>query len=81
MINHIQNIFCLHNVCVCVVYIYIYIYIFIRGVTDHKIHGSIRHSGVTVWYVFDRGGNWICRNVGNISVLNHEGEPILIIGL
>ncbi len=37
------------------IYIYIYIYIYIRGVTDHKIHGSIRHSGVTVWYVFDGG--------------------------
>ncbi len=22
------------------------------------------------------GGNWLLRNVGNISVLNHEGEPM-----
>ncbi len=39
-------------------YIYIYIYIYIRGVTVHKIHGSV-HSGVTVRYVFDMGGGAI----------------------
>ncbi len=33
--------------------------IYIRGVTVHKIHGSIRHSGVTVRYVFDTGGGAI----------------------
>ncbi len=22
------------------------------------------------------GGDWLCRNVGNVSVLNHEGEPM-----
>ncbi len=39
--------------------------------------GSIRHSGVTVRYVFDTGGgDWLCHNVGNISVLKHEGKPV-----
>ncbi len=46
-------------------YNYIYIYIYSRGVMVHKIHGSVRY-----------GGNWLRRNVGNISVLNHEGEPM-----
>ncbi len=22
------------------------------------------------------GGDWLCHNVGNISVLNHEGKPV-----
>ncbi len=40
----------------------------------HKIHSSVRYdSGVTVRYVWGRG-NWLRLNVGNISVLNHEGE-------
>ncbi len=32
-------------------------------------HGSVcfRYGG---------RGNWLSRNVGNISVLNHEGEPM-----
>ncbi len=40
--------------------------------TSNSRYSSIRHSGVTVRY----GGNWLRRNVGNISVLNHEGEPV-----
>ncbi len=46
--------------------------IYIRGVTVHKIHDSIRHSSVRFRY--GGRGNWLYRNVGNISVLNHEGE-------
>ncbi len=40
--------------------------------------GSIRHSGVSRLGTFSiRGrGDWLCSNVGNISVLNHEGEPM-----
>ncbi len=58
-----------------------YIYnIYIRGVTVHKIHGSvsIRHSGVTVRYVFGKGGGAIgyVAMLEIISVLNHEGKPI-----
>ncbi len=37
--------------------------------------GSIRHSGVMVQYVW-YGGNSLRCNVGNIYVLNHEGEPM-----
>ncbi len=51
----------------------------IRGCngSQNSRFGSIRHSGVTVRYVFDTvGGNWLRRNVGNISVLNLEGEPM-----
>ncbi len=54
--------------------------IYILGVvTVHKIHGSVRYD--TVVSQFDtfsiRGaGNRLRRNVGNISVLNHEGEPM-----
>ncbi len=62
------------------IYIYIiYIYIYIRGVTVHKIHGSVRYDTVVSRFgMFSiRGaGNWLRRNVGNISVLNHEGEPM-----
>ncbi len=36
----------------------------------------MRHSVVSVRYVFDTGGNLLCCSVGNISVLNHEAEPM-----
>ncbi len=32
-------------------------------------HGSLR-------FRYGWQGNWVRRNVGNISVLNHEGEPM-----
>ncbi len=32
------------------IYIYIYIYIYIRGVTVHKIHGSVRYDTVVSWF-------------------------------
>ncbi len=50
-----------------------------RGVMVHKIHSSVRYDKVVSWFgTFSiRGrGNWLRRNVGNISVLNHEGEPM-----
>ncbi len=50
----------------------------IRGVTVHKIDGSVRYDTVvSLFGMFRYGGrgNW-CGNVGNISVLNHEGEPM-----
>ncbi len=45
-----------------------------KGITVHKIHSSV---DTTQWLsqfgTFSiRGGNWLRRNVGNISVLNHE---------
>ncbi len=52
-------------------YVYIYIYIYIRGVTVHKIHGSVRYDTVVSRFgMFSiRGrGNWLRPNVGNISV-------------
>ncbi len=52
--------------------IYIYIYIYIRGVTVHKINGSVRYD--IVHFRYGGQGNWLGCNVGNISVLNHEGE-------
>ncbi len=58
---------------------YIYIYIYIRGVTVHKIHGSVRYDTVVSrfgMFLIGGGGNWLCLNVGNISVLNHEGKPM-----
>ncbi len=47
---------------------------YIRGVTVHKIHGSVRYDTVVSRFgTFSiRGGNWLCRNV----FLNHEGEPM-----
>ncbi len=42
-----------------------------RGVTVHKIHGSVRYDTVVSrlgTFLIRRGGNWLCRNVGNISV-------------
>ncbi len=51
------------------------IYIYIRGVTVHKLHGSVRYDTVMSRFgTFSiRGrGNWLCRNVGYISVLNHD---------
>ncbi len=55
--------------------------IFIRGVTDYKIHGSVRYDTVVSRFgTFSirggGGGDCLCRNVGNISVLNHEDEPM-----
>ncbi len=35
---------------------HIYIYIYIRGVTVHRMYGSVRYSGVTDQCVFDGGG-------------------------
>ncbi len=58
------------------IYIYIILYIYIRGVTVHKIHGSVRYDTVVSRFgMFSiRGAG---RNVGNIFVLkNHEGEPM-----
>ncbi len=48
-----------------------------RGVTVHKIHGSVRYDTVVSRFgMFSiRGGGAMC-NVGNNSVLNHEGEPM-----
>ncbi len=46
----------------------------------HKIHVSVRYDTVVSRFgIFSiRGvGNWSRRNVGNISVLNHEGEPMI----
>ncbi len=63
---------------------HIYKYIYIRGVTVHRMYGPVRYDTVVsqVRFVFDMGGegggNWLCYNVGNISVLNHEGKPIHI---
>ncbi len=49
-------------------------------VTVHKIHGSVRYDTMVSRFAtfFDTGGggNWLRRNVGNISVLNHEGKPM-----
>ncbi len=50
-----------------------------RGVTVHKIHGSVRYDTVVSRFgMFSiRGAGQLLRsNVGNISVLNHEGEPM-----
>ncbi len=50
-----------------------------RGVTVHKIHGSVRYDTVVSRFgMFSiRGaGQLVTSNVGNISVLNHEGEPM-----
>ncbi len=55
------------------IYIYIYIYKGCNGSQNSRF-GSKRHSGVTVRY--GGQGNWLSRNVGNISVLNHEGKPM-----
>ncbi len=67
-------------ICGMYTYIYIYIYIYIRGVTVHKIHGSVRYDTVVsrfgMFSIRGGRGNWLSRNVGNISVLNHEGEPM-----
>ncbi len=45
-----------------------------KGITVHKIHSSVRYDTVVSQFgTFSiRGGNWLRRNVGNISVLNHE---------
>ncbi len=55
------------------------------GVVVHKIHDSVQNDTVVsrfgMFSIWGGRGNWLRRNVGNISVLNHEGEPILIIGL
>ncbi len=43
------------------------------------MYGSVRYDRVVSRFgTFSiRGrGKWLCHNVGNISVLNHEGEPI-----
>ncbi len=48
------------------------IYIYIRGVTVHKINGSVQYD--IVHFRYGGQGNWLGCNVGNISVLNHEGE-------
>ncbi len=61
--------------------LYIYCtYIYIRGVTVHK--KTVRLD-TTQWCYSQFGtfsirgrGNWLCRNIENISVLNHEGEPM-----
>ncbi len=47
-----------------------------RGVTVQKIHGSVRYDTVVSRFgTFSiRGG--IYSNVGNISVLSHEGKPM-----
>ncbi len=61
------------------IYTHIYTYIHIRGVTVHKIHSSVRYDTVVSrfgMFSIRGGGNWLRRNVGNISVLNHEGEPM-----
>ncbi len=45
----------------------------------HKMYGSVRYDRVVSRFgTFSiRGrGKWLCHNVGNISVLNHEGEPM-----
>ncbi len=58
------------------IYIYIYIYMGCNS-SQNSWFGSIQQSDVTVRYVFDTGGGAIgCRNVGNISVLNHKDEPM-----
>ncbi len=60
-------------VCVCVC-----VCICIRGVTVHKIHGSVRYDTVVSrfgMFSMQGAGNWLRHNVGNISVLNHEGKP------
>ncbi len=50
-----------------------------RGVTVHKIHGLVRYDTVVSRFgTFSIRGrdNWLRSNVGNISVLNHEGKPM-----
>ncbi len=50
-----------------------------KGVTVHKIHGSVQYNTVVSrfsTFSIQGWGNWLCCNVGNISVLNHEGEPM-----
>ncbi len=45
-------------------YIYIYTVYYGCNGSQNSRFGSIRHSGVTVRYVFDTGrGNWLCCNV------------------
>ncbi len=41
----------------------------VRFDTTQWCHGLIR-------FRYGGQGNWLRRNVGNISVLNHEGEPM-----
>ncbi len=72
--------------CVCLyvrTYVYIYIYMGCNGSQNSGFNTTQWCHGLVCfrWGGGGGGGNWICRNVGNISVLNHEGEPILIIGL
>ncbi len=59
---------------------YVCMYVCFRGVTVHKIHGSVRYDTVVsrfgMFSIRGGRGNWLRRNVGNISVLNHEGEPM-----
>ncbi len=58
------------------VYVCIYIYIYIRGVTVHKIHGSVRYDTVV-----SRFGMFSIRGAGQLGMLeiflflNHEGKP------
>ncbi len=52
------------------VFLYMCMCVCIRGVTVHKIHCLVR-------FRYGGRGNWLHRNVGNISVVNHEGKPSL----
>ncbi len=59
----------------CSVYkvcVFVCVYIHIRGVTVRFDTTQWCHGSVSFWY--GERDNWSCRNVGNISVLNHEGE-------
>ncbi len=52
---------------------------YIRGVTVHKIHGSVRYDTVVSRFgMFSiRGaGQLVTSQCWNISVLNREGEPM-----
>ncbi len=55
------------------------------GGTVHRIHGSVLYDTVIsrlgMYLIRGGRGNLLRHNVGNIFVLNHEGLPILIIGL
>ncbi len=73
-------------VCVCI-YIYIYIhthihiyihtYIYKRcNCSQNSRFGTSQRCPCLVRFRYGGQGNWLRRNVGNISVLNHEGEPM-----
>ncbi len=42
-----------------------------------KIHDLFQYDTVVSRFgTFSMQGNWLCRNVGNMYILNHEAEPM-----